>query len=155
MVRSLGGVLTLALICIPGVARGRECTSLYSGLGATARLRAVRDFFPDNGEVGLVNETGGSFVTMGSRDDRLYMIFYTSGLFDLYPVKREGPLEFCDDGVQLRMIGLGHDEELRISERRMNVGKGGPKLNFTVGQMPEPLRKMHKMEIRGLASKPN
>lgn len=152
--RNVGGAVFLAIISFPGVVCARECTSLYSGLSKTARLRAVREFFPDNGEVGLVNETKGSFVTMGSREDKLFMIFYTTGLFDLYPVKREGPLEFCDDGEKLHMISLGRDEELRVSPRKMDVGAGGPKLNFIVGEMPEFLRRKHNMESRGLASHP-
>ncbi len=102
----------------------------------------------------MVNETKGSYVIISALDDNLTISFFTSGLFDLYPIRKDGPLSFCDDGTKLRMIGLDRADVFTLVEGGFRMGKGGPKHNFASGPMPELLKKLHRIDVRGLASKP-
>ncbi|MGE4134012.1 MAG: hypothetical protein AB7F86_20415 [Bdellovibrionales bacterium] len=128
------------------------CATHYSELGQTARLKSVTSLFGAEDTIGLVNQTGGSFVELDSHANALTITFYTTGFLDLYPIKRDGPLEFCDDGEKLIMSGVGRTNPVVIENGRIVVGDGGPKMNFGSGPMPDLLRRKHKIPERGLAS---
>jgi hypothetical protein len=146
--------LVIALFLMSQTAWAGECASTLEDLKKTPRLKAVQELFAGGTRVGFVNETNGSYVVMGVAEGKLDIHFYTSGLWDLYAIKDEGPLQFCDDGEKLVMSGLGRSEALKIAPNKMEIGGGGPKRTFHVGPMPELLRKLHKLDERGLASVP-
>ena len=132
--------------------RGEDCATSYTDLGKTQGLRSIQLLFDLNARLDLVNETKGSYVTIESQPDGLKIIFYTSGLFDLYPIRREGPVIFCDSGEAMTMSGLGLSEKLSAANSKITLGDGGPKKVFSKGPMPELLRRLHRIDERGLAA---
>ncbi len=147
-------VLTFILVLFftfPGAA-DPVCAAKYSDLDGSENLKALKAMFSADKQISVVNETKGSYVIISGFDDNLTISFFTSGLFDLYPIRREGPLKFCDDGAVLRMIGLDREETVTLVSGGFQMGKGGPKRNFAHGEMPALLKKLHKMDIRGIAS---
>lgn len=130
------------------------CATQFSHLTQTERLSSLRTVLREGGAVGFVNLTQGSYFIVDGHGEAFRITFFTSGLFDLYPIKREGPLSFCDNGRELRVIGLGNNDRLEIQEGRLVIGSGGPKMTFSPGAMPELLVKLHHYNERGLASTP-
>lgn len=143
---------TLFLLMISVNAGAEECASTLEGLKKTPRLAAVAKLFKHEKYIGFVNETQGSYVIMSVYDGLFHVTFYTSGLFDFYGIKDEGPLTFCDNGTGLIMSGLGRSEELRLSSTKMEIGAGGPRRTFQEGPMPDLLLKLHGLKERALAS---
>jgi hypothetical protein len=146
--RSFRFLLLLGILLCTNQSRGDDCATHRSELDKTPRLHAILQMFNQSAgsAVGLVNGTQGSYVILDSKNDELTIAFYTSGLFDLFPIKRDGPLKFCDTGKVLRMIGLDRDEELVLPDGKFVLGEGGPKRTFTVGLMPVMLKQLHHME---------
>lgn len=144
-------ILLVLIITLPAAADS-VCAAKYSDLDGSQNLKALKAMFSADKQIAMVNETKGSYVIISGFDDNLTISFFTSGLFDLYPVRREGPLKFCDDGVVLRMIGLDREDTFTLVNGGFQMGKGGPKRNFARGEMPALLKKLHKMDIRGIAS---
>ena len=131
------------------------CASKYEDLTLTPRLLGIQKLFNESRHLGMVNETEGSYFSIEALSDKLVITFYTSGLFDLYAVRREGPLVFCDTGSGLRLIGIDRVEEVNIaSATQLKIGEGGPRLSFHVGVMPTALGVLHHVVERGLASGP-
>jgi hypothetical protein len=128
------------------------CAESFSQLAQTERLRALRAFFPPSERLGMVNATKGSYVVMETHGDKLAITFYTSGLFDLFPIKKEGSLAFCDTGTGLKMKALDRTDDLVILEGQLKVGDRGQKSIFTAGEMPDLLKRLHRIDVRGLAS---
>ncbi|MBX3021976.1 MAG: hypothetical protein KF799_09895 [Bdellovibrionales bacterium] len=138
------------LIALPGSAE--ECATRLSELSKSERLTAVKALFKAGGPVGFVNETKGSYFILEERDGEFRITFFTSGLFDLYPIKRDGPLSFCDTGEELQVVGLGRRDDLRLTGTELQLGGGGPKRHFAPGPMPGLLIDLHKVPQRGIAS---
>jgi hypothetical protein len=148
------GVLTILVflvLALPGAA-DPVCATKYSDLDATDNLKALKLMFSADKQIAMVNETKGSYVIISGFEDNLTISFFTSGIFDLYPIRRDGPLKFCDDGVVLRMIGLGREETFTMMNGGVQMGKAGAKRSFARGEMPDLLKRLHKMDIRGIAS---
>src|SRR5258708_7616865 len=91
------------------------CAGSFAELGRTPRLQSIQKMFSSAGRLSMVNVTRGSYFIVESLEEKenLTIRFYTSALFDLYGVKREGPVRFCDDGQSLKLIGIGRREELK------------------------------------------
>ena len=146
-------VFLLILISLPPFVCANEiCASKYSELESSARLAKLKPLFNADKRIAMVNQTRGSFVIIDGFEDNLTIRFYTSGLFDLYPIQREGPLKFCDVDGNLRMIGLDREDRVEVVHGGLVVGRGGPKRSFVSGEMPQNLKRLHKMDVRGLAS---
>ena len=128
------------------------CAESYSELDRSENLKAMKPLFSADKRIAVVNETKGSYVIIDAIDDKLTISFFTTGLFDLYPIRKDGGLKFCDDGEKLRMVGLDREDVVTLKDGGFQMGKGGPKMNFSRGEMPELLKKKHKIDIRGLAS---
>lgn len=128
------------------------CAARISELEKTERLKSIQSLFQSGHRVGLVNESKGSFVILTADQEQMTISFYTSGLFDLFPIKREGPVLFCDTGKGLEMIGIGRTVEIRIVGGKLVAEDGSPKRIFAPGEMPELLRKLHHLNERGIAS---
>lgn len=149
-------IFSLILLLGPlASAEPRQTTCAHDSLGLeqTPRLRELKAFFGSD-YVGLVNETGGSYVVIDMLKERMTVSFYTSGLFDLVPISRTGPLEICDTGDGLVMRGIEREEALQIVQGRLVIGRGGPIKTFAKGAMPPNLAKLHRYQERSVASKP-
>ena len=146
---------TMALIFLWSLQAGAElCASKPSELDQSDRLKTVKTLFVTGVRVGMVNESKGSFVVLESSENQITMVYYTSGLFQLYGMKRDGPLKFCDTGSSLRMIGLGQDVEVKIGDGKLIADDGGPKRTFSPGPVPDLLQRLHHLDERGIASEP-
>jgi hypothetical protein len=147
------GVFTILFILMAVPAHGAEvCASSFSELAASPRLEGLKPLFNADRRIAMVNETKGSYVIIDAFDDKFTISFFTSGLFDLYPIRKDGPLKFCDDGARLRMVALDRADVFTLVNGGFHMGAGGPKQNFARGEMPALLKKLHKIDIRGLAS---
>lgn len=145
--------LLVSSVGLPAFAevRTETCAHDSTGLEQTPALRDIKAYF-GHGFVGFVNETEGSYVIVDLMKTPMTLTFYTSGLFDLVPIKSEGPLEICDDGLSLRMRGLDRDEEMKVVDAKLVMGSGGPKKTFMKGAMPPKLAKLHHYTERSIAS---
>ena len=145
--------LILSILAVVSVAAGAdECAGKFSELSRISGLSSVRTLFGEGERIGLVNETQGSYVVIESRDDLLWISFYTSGLFDLYGIKDEGPLIFCSTASGLRMSGLKRNNAFMVVEGRLIIDDGGRRKTFAIGAVPELLRKLHHLNERAIAS---
>jgi hypothetical protein len=142
--------IAVTLWAIPAIAE--ECASTLAELKKSPQFEAVIGFLQKQDRIGLVNETKGSYVVIDAKEDALQIHFYTSGIWDLYGIKDEGPLKFCADENGLRILGLGRSESIRFSEGKMEMGKGGALRTFHPGDMPELLQKLHGLNSRAIAS---
>ncbi len=148
---TFAAIFILIVWALPAAAD--ECASNLTELKKTPRLESILALFKDTHSVGLVNETKGSYVVIEAYSDgQLKILFYTSGIWDLYGIKDEGLLLFCDGPEGLVMSGLGRKDALKISPGKMEIGKGGPRQTFHVGPAPELLRKLHGLNGRAIAS---
>ena len=84
----------------------------------------------------MVNDTKGSYFTVDTVTENFQMAFYTSGLFDIYPVKREGPVKFCDDGKSLTLVGIGRVETLSIATDILTVDRVDRACAFIAARCP-------------------
>ena len=80
------------------------------------------------------------------------MTFFTTGLFELYAIKRTGPLEFCDDGTKLTVNGLDRVQTLFVEGAFLQFGEREPRQSFAPGEMPAALQKIHNFDIRMVSS---
>jgi hypothetical protein len=140
------------LMCFAYSSAGQVCAANYAELGRTERLRTVQALFQGGAWLGLINETKGSYVTIVPQNEKMIMTLFTSGLFDLFPVQRQSPVMFCDDGYALEIRALGRNESLAVLSGKLIVGGGGARRTFSVGAMPDFLRRLHHLDARGIAS---
>jgi len=122
------------------------CATTPTELTQTPGLLALKAFFQERKIASYVNETKGSFFIVSSETDKLSISFFTSGVLDLYGIRRDGALKFCDDGKNITMIGLGRSEVLKIEDTQLIIGNGGPRLTFQSGDMPPLLKKLHNYD---------
>ncbi len=136
-------------------ARTEICAADSLGLKQTPALDQFRSYF-DTGfgpaRVGLVNETSGSYVLLDFAGETMTMTFFTSGLFNLVPIKREGSVRFCDEASLLTMRGLGVDEEIKIVGGKVVIDEGGARKTFVKGPMPKALAELHHYTDRAIAA---
>lgn len=142
--------LVITLWAIPALAG--ECASSLAELKKSPNFASVVSFLQDQDRLGLVNDTKGSYVVIDAKETELKIHFYTSGIWDLYAIKDEGPLQFCSDENGLTIQGLGRTDSIRFSEGKMEMGKGGAIRTFHPGDMPELLQKLHGLNSRAIAS---
>lgn len=116
------------------------CAMSFREFDSTKRLQELKVHYPANTVSGYVNQTHGSYYEIDSRGEWLQITFYTSGLFDLYLIKRTSPVVICDDGDKLTVKGLDREDVLKIENGNLIMGKGGPRQTFTRGPMPELLK---------------
>lgn len=141
--RYVSGVLLFIVLFASRAFGGEVCAARLSELGRTPRLEQVHHLFAKENQFGMVNETKGTYLLVEARKDDLVLILYTSGLFDLFPIRREGSVKFCDTGSALRFEGLGRTESIVIENLVLQVDGGGPRRTFRLGPMPEALQRLH------------
>jgi hypothetical protein len=146
-------ISVVALGTISALAK-EVCVTHYSELDQTDLLKTLKPMFRPDGINGFVNETKGSYLVLKVVEDKLGVIFYTSGLFNLTAIKREGPLTLCDEGDTIKMVGLDRSDKLKAEDGLLILADGGPRKKFMVGEMPSDLVRMHHIDIRTLSSSP-
>ena len=128
------------------------CAKTKNDLDHSERLAQIKPLFDDNNRIMMVNGTKGSYVIIDGSGEGLTISFFTSGLFDLYAIRKDGPLEFCDNGERLEMVGLDRREVFQIIDGEIDMGSGGVKKHFARGDMPDKLKKLHRFGVRNIAS---
>lgn len=128
------------------------CADKFSELGGSARLEALKPLFGAEKRMAMVNGTKGTYVVIDALAENFTISLFTSGLFDLYPIRKDGEVKFCDDGAHLRMLTLGRADVFEIVSGGLVMAGGGERRSFMRGEMPELLKKLHKIDFRGLAS---
>ena len=73
------------------------------------------------------------------------MTFLTTGIFDLYGIRREGVIQFCDRHGKIYTLGLGYDEELVVTDLLIQWGGGTPRQTFREGPVPAKLLEKHDL----------
>jgi hypothetical protein len=78
-------------------------------------------------------------------ESEIQMTFLTTGLFDLYGIRRDGPVQFCDLEGKILVMGLGYEEEISVFEATIQLGGGTPRQTFREGPVPDLLRRKHDL----------
>lgn len=139
-------VIFLATFCI--VARGGlaqatpVCAHNVLEYGLTPRLSELQHYFGPATTTGYVNQTNGSYFEIDTRPGSFTFTFMTSGLFDLNLIKQVGTIMFCDDGISLRVVGMGKNDVITLSGGTITFGAGGPKMTFREGSKPALLQRL-------------
>lgn len=128
-----------------GVPRKNEiCANSYRDFHLTSRLRPLTLYFEENSSTGYVNDSEGSYFEIDTRDETLTITFLTSGIWDLTLIRKNGPIEFCDDGSGLVAKGIDRVDRIWLSPGSITFGRGGPKLTFRKGRKPHLLQKLDR-----------
>lgn len=136
---------TILLFCLSFSATANECAHNFEELDKTERLKTLKPLIPEVGRRGYVNKTQGSYIDITASTQNFVITFFTTGLFDLYGIRREGPLKFCDDGKKLLVIGLDREQTLYIDQTSLQFDERGPRQSFQEGPMPLALQKIHNI----------
>jgi hypothetical protein len=150
-ITSILSLVTLA----HSIAFSDVCAEKYSDLDATESLKKLKTLLIPNNTNGFVNMTKGSYFYITATDSEFQILFFTTGLFDLYGIRRDGPLVFCDTEKGLTAIGLKRTQNIFIEDNKLQFGDRSAKESFQPGPMPEKLAKINKIEIQKIALQPD
>lgn len=138
--------LSLGLMFVYEVhAASPVCAARYSEFDKTEALKQLQEIVPSSGFKGFVNGTQGSYFFLRSTDNEIQMTFLTTGLFDLYGIRRDGVIQFCDMQGKVFVVGMGYEEEISILNSVVQLGGGTPRQTFREGSVPELLRQKHDL----------
>ena len=149
---SLRILMCTALTIFTISARAEDCADRYSDLDKTETLKSLKESLPKFKRKGFVNETKGSYFLITENDKGFNIVFFTTGLFDLYGIRREGELKFCDKDSKISVIGLGRTQAVRVEGAKLIFDEGKPRQIYTEGLMPEPLMKANELTQQPLDS---
>lgn len=121
------------------------CASQYSELEKTEALRTLRFMIPQTGHRGFVNGTQGSYFYIRTTESAFQFTFLTTGLFDLYGVRRDGEVRFCEIDGKVYIYGLGEEQEIYVDSYTIQFGERTPRLVFQIGPVPELLKRKHDL----------
>ncbi len=130
------------------------CAKKYSELDLGAELAKLKVLLEPNKTIGLVNETKGSYIYLESKEDSFYITFLTTGFFDLYGIKREGDIVFCEKDSRLTAIGLDRTQDVFVSGQKLQFGDRSEKESFSWGSIPDFLAKKHDIKEPQVAVEP-
>lgn len=128
------------------------CAKDYLGLDQTPALTRIKTVIENNKQNGFVNQTRGSYFFIVAGPENFKITFFTSGLFDLYGIRKEGSIQFCDRDGQLLAIGLNRTQNIYVGDGRLEFGQRGARESFTRGQMPEKLASLNDVDAVTLAT---
>lgn len=128
------------------------CAKNYAELDRTPALLSLKTLISDQKQNGYVNKTKGSYFFIQTHDSQFIITFYTTGLFDLYGIHREGTLVFCDRDGQLTAVGLDRTQNIYVAGERLEFGHRGARESFKRGPMPEKLASINGIDPLTLAS---
>lgn len=144
--------LSVSLLILSLIAFGDECATSYAELGNTEKLSQLKTLLPKEGLRGFVNETKGSYFFIHSGESGFKILFYTTGLWDLYGIQREGGIRFCDTGKEIKAIGLGYSKKLELLDGGLRYGGHKKSQTYQPGPMPKALREINDVKIRDIAA---
>ncbi|MCB9072243.1 MAG: hypothetical protein H6623_01380 [Bdellovibrionaceae bacterium] len=124
------------------------CAHTYSELDQTENLKKIQNFLSPQQPIGYVNKTKGSYFFLTAIDTGIKIRFFTSGLWDLYGIEREGDIYFCENEKGLTAIGLDRIQNIFVSENRIEFGERSDKESFQKGVMPEKLAKLNHFNVQ-------
>lgn len=128
------------------------CANNYSELNQTPALKSIQSLIENKKNNGFVNKTQGSYFFLQTQTEKFIISFYTTGLFDMFGVHKEGPIVFCDTGHELRAKGLGRNQKIFVHQSRLEFGNRTDRESFIRGPMPDPIAKINKVPIVTFAS---
>lgn len=135
----------MLLFAVPAVAK--VCAYKFSDLDLTEKLKELRPLLTDKQAVGFVNQTQGSYFIITSHTDHFSMVFFTTGLFDLYGIEKKGNLVFCDTETGLWVDGLDRNEPIQIQNNQIIWGNGGPRETFQRGPVPQLIAEKNSIDL--------
>lgn len=145
-------IFTYSVFCPLQMAVAETCATTFSELDQTDRLKTFKTLVPSEGRRGFVNKTKGSFFYLEAQNDGIEITFFTTGFLDLYGIRKQGKLKFCDNGSMVQVHGIDRIEDLKVSEAYLQFGDGTDRQLFTPGLMPEHLQKMYEKDAASVAT---
>ncbi len=137
---------TLSLIfALEAQAASPVCASRFADFDKSPQLKQLQAVVPPLGLKGFVNGTQGSYFFLQTTEDGIQMTFLTTGLFDFYGIRREGPIQFCDLEGKIFVMGLGYEEEISVFNSIIQLGGGTPRQTFREGPVPDLLKRKHDL----------
>ncbi len=121
------------------------CADHYSQLEKTKSLKSLQSVLPASGIKGFVNKTRGSYFFIRSTEDKLKLTFLTTGLFDLYGIRRDSEIRFCDSDGQIYILGLGGIQKVVLKENLIFLKGESPVHTFESGEVPPLLREKNDL----------
>jgi hypothetical protein len=121
------------------------CADHYSQLEKTESLKTLQSVLPVSGVKGFVNKTRGSYFFIRSTEDKLKLTFLTTGLFDLYGIRRDSEIRFCDSEGQLYILGMGGIQKIVLKENFILLKGDSPVHTFESGDVPALLREKNDL----------
>jgi hypothetical protein len=135
------------LIFFIKLAQGADpiCADHYSQLEKTENLKTLQSVLPASGIKGFVNKTRGSYFFIRSNENKLKLTFLTTGLFDLYGIRRDSEIRFCDSEGQIYILGMGGIQKVELKENMIFLKGTSPVHTFEAGEVPPLLREKNDL----------
>lgn len=143
-------VLLISLVSTTG--RADVCAKNFSDLDKSEKLKTLKAIIPSQGKRGFVNKTSGSYFFLEAIGEEVEITFFTTGLLDLYGIRRQGKIEFCDTGKAIQARGIQRNVDLVLNGSHFQFGGGSARESFTAGPMPEALRRIHDIAPSEIAA---
>ncbi len=143
------GLGWLVFLCLSPLAAAQSnaaaefCTGDFTELDRSVILNEFKLLFDESKRLGLLNETEGSYVLVESVGDNLQVTLFSTGFFDLIPIRRRSEFKICEKSGSLTIETFGRREKLIITPERIVVGDGGAKYRFQISDMPPHLMRVH------------
>lgn len=121
------------------------CAANYSELEKTNGLKNLRAMIPDKGLRGFVNGTRGSYFFIRTNEQEIHLTFLTTGIFDLYGIRKDGLVRFCDIDGKVFIFGLGNEQEVFVDTNTIQFSNRSPRHVFQPGPVPDLLKEKHDL----------
>ncbi|MBY0383975.1 hypothetical protein K2X05_02360 [bacterium] len=121
------------------------CASSYAELEKTNALKNLRSMIPDKGVRGFVNGTRGSYFFIRTNEQEIHLTFLTTGIFDLYGIRKDGHVRFCDIDGKVFIFGLGNEQEVFVDAQSIQFSDRSPRHFFQPGPLPDLLKEKHDL----------
>ncbi len=121
------------------------CADHYSQLEKTDALKRFQAIVPASGIKGFVNKTRGSYFFIKSTNDKLKLTFLTTGLFDLYGIRRDSEIRFCDSEGQISILGMDGVQKIVLKDNWIVFKDDSLVHTFEPGEIPPLLREKNDL----------
>ena len=119
------------------------CAKVFSELSGSPNLLEFKGLFEEDGRLGMLNDTEGSYLLVYSESNALMVAILTSGPFDLFPIRQVSPLQVCDHAGELVVDAFGRQDKVEIRDGVLRVGLAQPRMVFRKRVMPQSLLRLH------------
>ncbi len=121
------------------------CAGHFSQLEKSETLKRLSAIVPESGFRGFVNKTRGSYFFIRTTEDKIKLTFLTTGLFDLYGIRRDSDIQFCEAEGQLTILGLGGIQKILLKDNLIYLKGNSPVHIFELGEVPSLLREKNDL----------